>query len=241
MKTSIKTLASLVALSPLANAALVGLNFQGNGVANLASGTVAGDTAGSIAPQANWNNALNSNNVAGSNPNLTSSTGAPSGIAAAWNGPDGWTAGGADGASGNAQMSYGFIKSNTGSTQIPTGNVTVTFSNLPSGSLFDMIIYTATDNAAPTGTFALNNTLNTSVSYAVGTGNVASFVENSTKYTFSNLTAVGTSVTLTMSGNGAGLAGVQLSAVPEPSSMLFLGLGALGGLGMIVRRARAKA
>ena len=71
--------------------------------------------------------------------------------------------------------------------------------------------------------------------------NVATFTEDSTKHTFSNLTATGSSVTLTMSGNGAGLAGVQFSTIPEPSSMLLLGLGALGGLGMVVRRARAKA
>ena len=241
MKTAIKTLASLVALSPLANAELVGLNFQGNGAANLASGTVAGDTAGTIFPQANWNNAGNGNNNLGTIANLTSSTGASSGIAASWLGPDSWSASGAVGASGNAEMSYGFIKSNNGSTQIPSGNVTVTFSNLTPGTLFDMIIYTATDNASPTGTFSLNNTTNTSVSYAVGAGNVATFTEDSTKHTFSNLTATGSSVTLTMSGNGAGLAGVQFSTIPEPSSMLLLGLGAPGGLGMVVRRARAKA
>ena len=236
MNTTFTTAVTLALLSPMANAALVGLNFQGNGQANLLATTTAGSNAGTIIPQLNWNNASNSNNVVGTIPNLVSSTGSPSGIAASWNGPDGWNAGGAVGASGNAQMSYGFFKSNNGSPQIPSGNVTVTFSGFTSGSLFDMVIYTATDNPSPLGTFTLNNSANTSVSYNIGTGNVATFTDNSTRRAFTNLTAVGNSVTLTMSGAGAGLTGIQFSNIPEPSSALFIGLSVLGFLAGRTRR-----
>ena len=235
MNTTFKTLASIAILSPMANAALVGLNFQGDAIINLAAGTIAGSTAGTIAPQQNWNNALNGNNNAGSIADLVSSTGSSSGITAAWLGPDSWRASGTA-TTGNEQMSYGFIKANGGSTQIPSGNVTVTFSGFTSGSLFDMVIYTATDNNLPTGTFRLDDTLNTSVSYAVGSGNVATFTEDVTKHMFTGLTAVNNSVTLTMSGTGAGLAGVQFSPIPEPSSAVLLGLGALGLLAHRTRR-----
>ena len=235
MNTTFRTLASLALLSPMANAALVALNFQGNGAANLAATTIAGSTAGTIVAQENWNNAFNSNNVAASIPNLVSSTGSLSGITAAWLSADTWNAGGTVGASGNAQMSYGFMKASAAASG------TVTFSGFTSGSLFDMVIYTATDNAAPIGTFALNDTLGTSVSYAVGAGNTATFTNNSTRHAFTNLTAVGGSVTLTMSGGGAGLAGVQFSVIPEPSSALLIGLGALGLLARRTRRTRRQA
>ena len=237
MNTTFKTLASIALLSPMANAALVGLNFQGNGVINLAAGTIAGTTAGTIAPQQNWNNALNGNNTPGTITNLISSTGTPSDITATWNGPDSWRAGGTA-VSGNQQMSYGFIKANGGSAQIPSGNVTVTFSNLVIGSAFDMVIYTATDNVGSLGTFTLTDLANTNASYNIGAGNTDTFTDNSTRRAFTGLTAVGTSVTLTMSGGGAGLAGVQFSgtAVPEPSSAVLLGLGALGLLAHRTRR-----
>ena len=237
MNTTFKTLASIALLSPMANAALVGLNFQGNGVINLAAGTIAGTTAGTIAPQQNWNNALNGNNTPGTITNLISSTGTPSDITATWNGPDSWRAAGTA-VSGNQQMSYGFIKANGGNTQIPSGNVTVTFSNLLSGSLFDMVIYTATDNVGSLGTFTLTDLANTNASYNIGAGNTDTFTDNSTRRAFTGLTAVGNSVTLTMSGGGAGLAGVQFSgtAVPEPSSAVLLGLGALGLLAHRTRR-----
>ena len=238
MNTTFKTLASIALLSPMANAALVGLNFQGNGVGNLAVGTTAGSTAGTVVPQQNWNNALNSNSNVGTIANLNSSTGSSSGITATWLGPDSWFAGGTTGPSGNEELSYGFIKASGGNTQIPSGNVTVTFSGFTSGSLFDMVIYTATDNVGALGIFSLNDTLNTSVSYNVGAGNVATFTENSTKHRFTGLTAVNSSVTLTMSGGGSGLAGVQFSdsAIPEPSSAVLLGLGALGLLAHRTRR-----
>ena len=99
-----------------------------------------------------------------------------------------------------------------------------------------MVIYTATDNASPLGTFTLNNSANTSVSYNIGTGNVATFTDNSTRRAFTNLTAVGNSVTLTMSGAGAGLTGIQFSNIPEPSSALFMGLSVLGFLAGRTRR-----
>ena len=225
----------------MANAALVGLNFQGDGTFNLAPGTTAGSTAGTeIAPQQNWNNALNGNNTTGTITNLISSTGIPSNITATWNGPDSWKASGTGlvGPSGNEQMTYGFIKATGGNLQNPSGNVTVTFSNLVIGSLFDMVIYTATDNGGALGTFTLNDTANTSTFYNVGLGNVATFTDNSTRRAFTGLTAVNTSVTLTMSGGGAGLAGVQFSgtAIPEPSSAVLLGLGALGLLAHRTRR-----
>ena len=225
----------------MANAALVGLNFQGDGTFNLAPGTTAGSTAGTeIVPQQNWNNALNGNNSSGTITNLISSTGIPSNITATWLGPDSWKASGTGvvGPSGNEQMSYGFIKANGGNATIPSGNVTVTFSNLMSGSVFDMVIYTATDNNGALGNFTLNDTPGTNFSYNIGLGNVATFTENTTKHMFTGLTAVGTSVTLTMSGGGAGLAGVQFSgtAIPEPSSAVLLGLGALGLLAHRTRR-----
>jgi len=231
MTKKIKALAFLLLLlSPTANAQLVGLNFRGDGQFNLASGTSAGETGGStIVAQQNWNNANNSNAVPGTIADLTSSAGIASGIAAAWLGPDGWNAGGAIGASGNAEMSYGFMKASG-------TNATVTFSGFASGTLFDMVIYTTTNDPAPTGTFTLNDTLATSVSYTVGAGNIATFTANSTKHTFTNLTAVGSSVTLTMSGNTAGLAGVQFGIVPEPSSALLMGLGALTLLALRPRR-----
>ena len=237
MNTTIRTLASFAILSPMANAALVGLNFQGDGVANLVAGTTAGSTAGTIAPQQNWNNALNQNGVVGTIADLVSSTGSSSGIAASFVGPDSWRASnvpGPIGVSGNEQMSYGFIKAQN------ITSATVTFSGLMSGTLFDMVIYTATDEFNITGTFALNDTLNTSVSYVVGSGNTATFTESSTKHMFTNLTAVNNSVTLTMSGGGAGLAGVQFSAsaVPEPSSAVLFGLGALG---LLTHRTRRRA
>ena len=235
MNTTFKTLASIAILSPMANAALVGLNFQGDGVINLAAGTIAGSTAGTIAPQQNWNNALNGNNNAGSIADLVSSTGSSSGITAAWLGPDSWRASGTA-TTGNEQMSYGFIKANGGSTQVPSGNVTVTFSGFTSGSLFDMVIYTATDNVGNLGTFTLTDLANTNASYNIGAGNVATFTDNSTRRAFTGLTAVGNSVTLTMSGTGAGLAGVQFSPIPEPSSAVLLGLGALGLLAHRTRR-----
>ena len=225
----------------MANAALVGLNFQGGDTFNLATGTIAGSTAGTaIVAQQNWNNALNVNNNLGTIANLISSTGSSSGIAASFIGPDSWKASGTGvvGPSGNEQMSYGFIKANGGNLTIPSGNVTVTFSGFTSGSGFDMVIYTASDNGGVGNTFALNDTLNTSVSYSVGSGNVATFTENTTKHMFTNLTAVGSSVTLTMSGDGAGLAGVQFSPIPEPSSAVLIGLGALG---LLSRRTRRRA
>jgi len=230
MTKKIKALAFLLLLlSPTANAQLVGLNFRGNSQFNLASGTSAGETGGStIVAQQNWNNANNSNAVPGTIADLTSSAGIASGIAAAWLGPDGWNTGGAIGASGNAEMSYGFMKSSG-------TNATVTFSGFASGTLFDMVIYTTSDNSV-SGTFTLNDTAATSATYTVGAGNIATFTESSTKRTFTNLTAVGNSVTLTMSGNGAGLAGVQFGIVPEPSSALLMGLGALTLLALRPRR-----
>ena len=162
-------LASIALLSPMANAALVGLKFQGDGRANLLAGTTAGSTAGSIVPQQNWNNARNGNGP-GSIGDLVSSTGSSSGIAAAWTGPDSWYASntGTMGPSGNHELSYGFIKAQG------SNNVTVTFSGFTSGSLFDMVIYTATDEPPTiTGTFALNDTLGTNSSYSVGFGNVS--------------------------------------------------------------------
>ena len=235
MNTTFKTLASIAILSPMANAALVGLNFQGDGVINLAAGTIAGSTAGTIAPQQNWNNALNGNNNAGSIADLVSSTGSSSGITAAWLGPDSWRASGTA-TTGNEQMSYGFIKANGGSTQVPSGNVTVTFSGFTSGSLFDMVIYTATDNVGNLGTFTLTDLANTNASYNIGAGNTDTFTDNSTRRAFTGLTAVGNSVTLTMSGGGAGLAGVQFSNIPEPSSAMFIGLSVLGLLAGRTRR-----
>lgn len=231
MTKKIKALAFLLLLlSPTANAQLVGLNFRGDSQFDLASGTTAGETGGStIVAQQNWNNAVNSNNTPGNIANLTGSTGSASGIAAAWLGPDSWNMGGAVGASGNAEMSYGFMKA--GAT-----DATVTFSGFASGTLFDMVIYTTTDNVGSSGTFTLNDTLGTFATYNVGAGNIATFTESSTKRTFTNLTAVGSSVTLTISGSGAGLAGVQFGIVPEPSSALLMGLGALTLLALRPRR-----
>jgi len=233
MTKKIKALAFLLLLlSPTANAQLVGLNFRGDGQFNLASGTTAGETGGStIVAQQNWNNAVNSNAVPGTNANLTSSTGSASNIAAAWLSNDSWNAGGTVGGTGNAELSYGFMKAGGN----PSINATVTFSGFASGTLFDMVIYTTSDSNV-TGTFTLNDTAATFATYTVGAGNIATFTENSTKHTFTNLTAVGSSVTLTVSGVGAGLAGVQFGIVPEPSSALLMGLGALTLLALRPRR-----
>ena len=231
MNTTFKTLASLALLSPMANGALVALNFQGNQVANLLPGTTAGSNAGTIIPQRNWNNALNGNNIPNSLA-LISSTGIASGLTAAWNGPDSWNAGGPVGASGNEQMSYGFMKSSN------LANGTVTFSGFAIGTLFDMVIYTASDNVGAPGTYTLDDTLSSTATFGMGAGNTATFTDNSTRHAFTNLTAVGGSVTLTMSGNGAGLAGVQFSVIPEPSAASLIGLGALG---LLARRKRSQA
>jgi len=128
-------------------------------------------------------------------------------------------------------MSNGFIKSSN------AGPVTVTFSGFTPGIMFDMIVYSTSDNTG-NGSFSLNNTASTTWNYNIGTGNTATFTENSTKRTLTGLTAVGSSVTLTMTGSATGISGIQFSAIPEPSSALIV---ALSGLALLARRARRQA
>ncbi len=153
---------------------------------------------------------------------LLDSTGATTGVNVSWSGfgfsYDNYFNGRSGNLPSNGPNGDGIFTSNN---NVDIG--TVTFSGLVPGGLYNLTYISAFD--------ASELTINGGTPVTVGGFGPSSGQQF---WEFTNVTATGGSITLTLDGERSdSLGGLQLNQVPEPSSTLLVGL---AGLGLLVRR-----
>ena len=201
---------------------------------------------------ANWNDAWNEG-LAGSTSatvnNLWDSSANNSGASITWSCNDLWQLNQSqpgidpDGTY-NREMLNGYLDSNSGTST----SSTIAISSI-GYSTYDLIVYFSSDTAGRAGTMNVGGTTYdfTTMGTAANSGSSALFTQ-ATDTTGSNPTAnanyviftglSGTSQTITSLVNGGGgIAGFQIVAVPEPSSMA---LAVMGGFGVLLMNRRFK-
>ncbi|WP_435894795.1 PEP-CTERM sorting domain-containing protein [Oceaniferula spumae] len=120
------------------------------------------------------------------------------------------------------------------------GAETITISGLAAGN-YDFAVYAAWGFATNTQNYSVTDANGTSGIKSATGSNKTTFEENNNYVVFRNVTVDGTgSFDLNLDGGATGttgwfVSGLELQAVPEPSSAALLGL---AGLGFLVRRRR---
>jgi hypothetical protein len=215
----------------------ISINFAGGGgggARDNPTSLLSTDTAGVISV-ANWNNAT----ANGQSPinatlnNLTDDTGAVTTASVNYVTPNTWTIGVLpSNPTGNQKMMEGYLDVNN--TALST---TVTVSNLPFNE-YDVLVYTLGDANGRNGTYTIGNQSKTTAPMGPFNGN---FTLGNNYTLLSDIT--GSSFTLTAHPtNAAGFRspvnGIQIVAVPAPGALVTTLLGALPGVGLLLRRRR---
>jgi len=244
LKSTLLSFAATCFLVTASHAATISVNFVGGQDGNGGGGGAAPvtTTAGDVAV-GNWNNA---GPAAGTLVNVIDDGGAGTGADVTWSVGNTWSATGtAPGGGGDADMMSGYLDN--------FGGQTITVSNVPY-SLYEVRVYHNLDSAGVMG-FAVNGgTALFSQQQGAGGSNFplgggSGFVgststsngDSGTSTNFTLFTGL-TGSTLTIAGVNGGFGdarsrpnGFQITQVPEPSSMLLVGLGSLG---LVLRRRR---
>jgi len=210
------------------------------------------NTTAGVVPADHWNDGWNENGTAWPNPavtvnNLWDSAGNNSGVSIAYHGNDIWQLNSyhkgqdADGTY-NRELLNGYIDSGSPSSS------TIAISAIPYSS-YDIIVYFSSDTAGRVGTMNVGSTTYdfTTMGSAATSGVNALFTQ-ATSTTSGSPTAnadyaiftglSGTSQTITsLVATGGGIAGFQIVAAPEPSSMA---LAIMGGFGVLLMKRRFK-
>jgi hypothetical protein len=240
-KLIINIAVACLAFAGSTKAQTLGIDFTAN--QNTDQGNAVTGTAGVVA-QANWNNVNAGGAATGSSSSLLYSDGsAASGVSVSWSAPDTYSANYALN-NGNETLLSNFLDST------PATGSTVSITGL-SGGTYDLYIYIAGDQGSPAirgGTYDINGTAftlynNGTADSANGDFSLASG-DGVTAGNYFETTITGTSLTVTTTATHgtdsflrAPIDGLQLVAVPEPSTWAMM----LGGVGMlgIFRRRRA--
>jgi len=227
MKMKTTLLGVLAVTIGAASAATIGVNFTQAGGNQL----IASTTAAGIGGFTNWNNTSGKSGTAGS---LVDSDGATTTVSITWNSNNTWGDGNANNDAnagiGDAQLVRGYLDDGNS----PAPSFTATVAGL-SGT-YDVTLYLSTDTEGGLyRPFTINgaeySTTGTKSRYAPGEG-VAHWDATNT------ITATGLTGDLTIvglnrdGGNRASVAGLQITAVPEPSAALL----GLVGLALVLRR-----
>ena len=223
MKIYTTALAVIAATVGAASAATVSVNFT-NGAGNQ---QIAVATSAGIGGLTHWNNV---SGKSGSSSSLTDSDGNASGITLTWTASTTWGDGDANtdanAGIGNAQLVRQYLDDGAPGVNIQASGMT---------GLYDVTIYLSTDGNNPMTfvPFTVNGVEYTTTGTYSGYGSGFTFGENNTiivKGLSGNLTIQGS---VRAGSNRGSVSGVQITAVPEPSSAALLGL---GGLALILRR-----
>jgi len=115
-------------------------------------------------------------------------------------------------------------------------NETLTLTNLQAGHTYDL--YVAGNYNPNPALGASTFTIGAQSLTAAGVADSTTWVNNGNYVEFTGITPVGTSITVTMSGEFNGFQLAEVAAAPEPSTYALLGLGALALL-VVSRRRKA--
>jgi len=223
----------------LSRAATISVNFEGNNNAGAPTALNPTDSAG-VAPftAANWNNFSGNTGTSGVL-NDSSNVATPVTITVVGQALFG---SGTGTASADRKLLNGYVDSNTGTN-------TWTFQNVPAG-LYTLISYALPDNLD--GRIS-EYSVNGGTAYNLLSDGGANFVANGfvratgtgSTYTsgnyvqFDNVSPIAGNITLTGTGVFRNYSnGIQLVAVPEPASILAIGVGGLGMMLIALRRRR---
>lgn len=237
MKRNITTTLVLCSLAASAHAVSIGINF-GAGRAEASLG--AGDSAGVLA-QTNWNNAPGGS---GSLAVLNTDAGAASGASVSWATDEEWSAGTGI-TDPNAALLNGWISANNATAP----DAAIDVSNIPF-AVYNLYVYMNHDRATedvditgPFGTFRLHETdadleadITGAVTWTQQTATADGDAAQEGNYAlFTGLTAANLNLVLTPGGaegspDRGAITGIQLVAVPEPSTSLLALLAGLVGL-----------
>ena len=228
--------AALFLVTTASNAAVINVDVQGLAGSTSAENYTGGSANGPIASGTTWNHF-----TAGDDPlstpltNLIDDSGAATTVAVSFG--SGWSGSYADGFNNNLQGDRTYT--------LAAAQGMMTISGLIEGGQYNLAMITGVNGS---GLFSTTFSIvgetpetATALTAAGGSGNgPLTFTEGTTHVLFENITATDGSITFTTqstlgsSTNYAGvLAGLQIQAVPEPSSAALLGL---GGLTLILRR-----
>jgi len=208
------------------------------------------NTTAGVVPAINWNDVWNENGTQWPNPavtvnNLWDNAGNNSGASLTYHGNDIWqintfhTGQDADGTY-NRELLNGYVDSGSPNSS------TIAISSIPY-SIYDLIVYFSSDTAGRAGTVNVGSTTyDFSTEGPAATSGANALFAQTTSTTGANPTAdyaiftglSGNSQTITSLVNGGGgIAGFQIVAVPEPSSMA---LAVMGGFGVLLMKRRFK-
>ncbi len=233
----------MVALTAAVQAGSVGVNFGSNRSGALLAAT---DTAGVVAQQ-NWNNAPN---ASGSIGDAKDGLGGLTGMGVTWTTNESWDLGGSP-VTGDGKLMKGWVATHSDSSAS-----TIALSSIPYAQ-YDLYLYVSHDRASEDTRF--NETSVPAITNFVTVEDVTSTTVGANPFVFNEITTSGatgnytkftgltqTSLSLEFysqdDGNHRGpLSGLQIvdatPVIPEPMTMLAVGLG-VAGLGRYVRRRR---
>jgi hypothetical protein len=215
----------------------ISINFGGGGgggARNNPTSLAATDVAGVVAED-NWNNAT----ANGQSPinatlnNLTDNTGAVTTASVNYVTPNTWTIGTLPtNPTGNQKMMEGYLDVNDASL-----HTTVTVSGIPF-SAYDVYVYTLGDANGRNGTYTIGNQSKTTAPMGPFNG---TFTLGNNYTLLSDITGASFTLTAhptTAAGFRSPVNGIQIVAVPAPGALVTTLIGALPGLGLLLRRRR---
>jgi hypothetical protein len=243
--------------------------FGGNGTGDQTQ-MVAGDTAGVI-PQGNWNSFIDATGTTAETFPLNLNTGAASGASVTFSGsPNDWDSGITESTSANHKMMLGYIDTNdTSVTTVVVNGLPASFTG-PGYNVYvyydgdngtnqrvgryeinGVSMWGRDAGVNFGGAFTQGQTTTDPAPGLSGTGldnlgAVVATVPAGNYMVFGPLTSANFTLNVQASAsagatNRAALNGMQIVAVPEPSTVALLAIGCLGGVGLFVRRLRRMA